>query len=125
MTYEIRPSSDALKTDKRKLLGGEFEKSLPFEQLQVHQSFAVPINDVKQRTLEEICRRVGKRLGKRFRVVAHEGASVFEVGRLDDPVKPAPVTASPVNEPQPVAPSSGPQPTVNGWPVPAGEETEE
>lgn len=80
--YEIRESSNEAKSKFCTDLGGS--KRYPFEELREGFSFAVPVADCNEPSLRVQCSTWGKRLGKKFIVIKHEG--VFEVACI--PIQP-------------------------------------
>lgn len=78
MSYDFMPSSDKAKASRGKY---------PWSELPVGQSFAVPFGNVNETTLVSLAFRAGKKLGRKFKVVEHLDAKVFEVARLADPIQ--------------------------------------
>ena len=54
----------------------------PFNQLEVGQSFAVPIGSVNSSKLRVITSQASKRLEKLFTVVQHKELELYEVARI-------------------------------------------
>src|SRR5690242_12430093 len=77
---QIFDSSDkAMQADARS------RKKYPWEELGVGQSFAATPDEITLDSLRPLASRMGKKLGRRFRVINHEDKS-YEVARLPDPV---------------------------------------
>ena len=57
-------------------------KKYPWDTLAIGKSFIVPHSDIKYETLYKYASRMGKKLGKRFKVVNHAADAIFEVGLI-------------------------------------------
>lgn len=58
-----------------------FKPTYPWREVPVGKSFAVPKSNIQFKTLRSLASKTGKELGKRFRVIDHEG-NVYEVACL-------------------------------------------
>ncbi len=52
-----------------------------WETTEIGRSFSIPLNEANLAALRHKCWVMGKKLGKRFRVVQHE--TCYEVGRIE------------------------------------------
>lgn len=80
MPYEIMPSSEKMKEQAEKKRIGE--EKYPWKELQIGQSFAVPVANLKFNSLRSQASIVGKRLKRRFRVIEHSDGKVYEVALI-------------------------------------------
>lgn len=82
MNYRILPSSPEATTEKTKKTTHKY----PWKTINVGESFLVPPTEVvKFSTLYNSASKMGKKLGKRFRVIQHDIG--IEVARLPDVVE--------------------------------------
>jgi hypothetical protein len=58
-------------------------KKYPWDTLAIGKSFIVPHGDIKYETLYKYANRMGKKLGKRFKVVNHVADAIYEVGLIE------------------------------------------
>lgn len=58
---------------------------IPFGELPVGMSFAIPFGKYKEITLRNIVSQASKRLKRNFKCVKHTEIDMFEIGRLPDP----------------------------------------
>ena len=87
MKYQVLPSSPQATTEKTKKTTHKY----PWKILNVGESFLVPPTEVvKFSTLYNSASKMGKKLGKRFRVIQHDIG--IEVARLPDVVEQPKVT---------------------------------
>lgn len=54
----------------------------PFAYLKIGQSFAVPVGEIKESSIRVQASLKSKALGKRFTVLIHNDAQVYEVARI-------------------------------------------
>lgn len=74
------PAMLATKVDAR--------KKYPWDTMLIGKSFIVPSNSIKLKTLINHAYRMGKKLGKVFRVIDHGPTTVYEVGYIGDRASP-------------------------------------
>ena len=76
-------------------------RKYPWRTIAIGESFVVPYFDAQEATLRTACYQMGKKLGKRFRLVNHGEKIGYEIGCLpivgsSNPVSGSPVAQEPV-----------------------------